>query len=141
MNFGTDVAAPIVTRQVEGEADTKATAETDAVSRGSAGHARRRASSRSTATASSGAPRRRPTAPSSLAPALVPAKQPKIDGGTLTPEQDAASFAEAPAAGASDIVDQAVSQIMADEGWIDGKPPIAAHLVDELAKASARRRR
>jgi phage gp29-like protein len=57
------------------------------------------------------------------------------EGGNVIPLRREASFAEAQLR--PDIVDQAVEQIMADEGWRQGWDPIIAPLVEELARAGS----
>lgn len=124
LNFGTDVAAPIVLRLVEEEDDTKKTAETDEVL-GRTGYRRTEESFRDVY--GDGFERIVPPEPSRQ-PNLPP-----LDGGTLLPHQREASFAEQVQAG--DIVDAAVAQIMADEGWRRDLDPILTPLLVELAAA------
>jgi len=127
MNFGTDVAAPIVLRLVEKEDDTKKTAEADYVL-ARIGFVRTDESFRDIYGA--GFKRKVP------APGRGTDRVPPIDGGTLLPHQrEEASFAEG--GGQGDIVDQAVDAIMADEGWREDLGPIVDPLVAELIAASS----
>lgn len=148
LNFGPDVAAPIVMRLVEEEGDTKSVAETDAILaaqgwerteesfRDIYGEGYVRAKTPLTTSAPPGT-RRAPVDGGTLqtnggAGDSQPGKETDNPGGELP---TAASFAEAPPP--RDLVDDATAQIMQDEGWTEGKPPIAGALFDELAQATS----
>jgi len=134
LNYGTDVAAPIVLRMVEEEEDTKNIAETDA-SLARIGWRRTEESFKDVY--GDGFER--------AAPAPVPGEQRQ----TVAPGSDAedgerkvlpfrgaaASFAED--AVGPDIVDEAVDQIMADEGWRAAMEPFVGPLLAELAEATS----
>lgn len=109
LNFGTDVATPIVMRMVEEEGDLKQTAETDEVL-DRIGYVRTEESFRDTyGDGYEKVERKEGVDPNR--------RRGSIDGGTLIPHQPEreASFAETPPV--ADIIDQAIAEIMADEGW------------------------
>jgi phage gp29-like protein len=135
-NFGTDVAAPIVSRVIEEESDLKSTAETDEVL-GRMGYERTEDSFQSVY--GDGFQRRKPAeaAPPAKTASRAPTAPPRAandDPGADGDEgRQAAAFAEPAAAG--DVVDQAVAAIMADEGWRTAMAPIADPILRELAAA------
>jgi phage gp29-like protein len=137
LNFGADVAAPIVTRQVEEEDDTHKTAETDEVLERQ-GWQRTDESFRSIY--GDGFQRKKPAPLHGAAkPGEPPARDARADETNVVPLRDRreASFAEA-ALPDRDIVDQAVEQIMADEGWRTGvMEPFAGPLIAELTRAGS----
>jgi phage gp29-like protein len=124
-NFGSDVAAPIVVRLVEEEADTKVAAETDRAL-AEIGWVRDEESHR--AIYGEGYVREAPRRPQ------LSGRRP-VDGGTLIPHRDPAEFAEG--AGPRDIVDQALDQVMREEGWREAWSPVIAPLLEELARAGS----
>jgi hypothetical protein len=118
---------------VEEEDDTKATAETDEILERT-GWVRTEESVRDVY----GDGYERKAVPPPPPPPPPPApdnRRPLIDGGTLEPRDPSASFAEA--APPRDIVDHAVDQIMADEGWRPAMAPIVEQLLAELARAGS----
>ncbi|HEX8224506.1 MAG TPA: DUF935 family protein [Allosphingosinicella sp.] len=125
-NFGADVAAPIVTRLVEEEEDTNTAAETDA-KLAQIGWVRTEESQRDLY--GDGYVREEPKQP------LLPGRNPTGREQLLLPAPDEADFAEGTLAG--DIVDQAVAQVMAEEGWRVGMAPIVEQLLAELLAAGS----
>lgn len=135
LNFGTDVAAPIVMRLVEEEEDKKELAETDKAL-AETGWVRTEESVRDTY--GDGYERRKPSdaPPPPKGASRRPTAPPRAandDPAEEGEERQAAAFAEAAPTG--DVVDQAVAQIMADEGWREALAPIADPLFRELAAA------
>jgi phage gp29-like protein len=137
LNFGADVAAPRVVRLVEEEEDTKTIAEADKAIM-SLGYVRTDESFRDTY--GDGFERK----PVEKAPSSGSADEEgdaagevrRQNEGNIIPLRREASFAEAPIGG--DIVDEAVAQIMADEGWRTGVlEPFAGSLLAELARAGS----
>ena len=125
VNYGPDVAAPIVLRLVEEEEDLQSTAETDAML-ARVGYRRTEESFRDIY--GDGFERAEPVLPPEPEQKLLP---PPRDAADRAPE--AASFAETIEA---DIVDQAVQQIMADEGWRAIAADLGVNpLLEQLAKA------
>lgn len=133
LNFGADVAAPIVTRLVEAEEDLAQTAATDAAL-ARLGYIRTDESFRDVF--GEGYVRK----PVASAP-----EQGKTPGEEGEPEDELAaararraggvtSFAEAAATG--DVVDEAIDAIMADEGWSEATPMVRG-LADRLARAAS----
>lgn len=127
LNYGADVAAPIVTRQVEEEADLAATAETDAYLN-QMGYERTEESFSSVY----GDGYRRVATPPPAPPARGTPKAANDQDEAAEQERLAASFAER--AARPDFVDFATDAVMADEGWREVTSPIAA-LVAELTAA------
>jgi phage gp29-like protein len=137
LNFGSDVAAPIVLRHVEAEEDLKSTAETDAVL---ARFGWNRTEESFKDVYGDGYERAEPTgggegeqANDKRTPAAGPPEE--GDDRKVIPFQKVASLAEL-AAGPppSDVVDEAVAAVMADEGWVEA-PPLVRALVGRLVDA------
>lgn len=129
-NYGPNVASPIVIRHVEEEEDLKHTAETDAVLE-RIGWQRTEESFKDIY--GDGFVRKAAPEPAPVPPAIETKKPANDDDQERPRPKVAVSFAEAPIGG--DIVDHAVAQIMADEGWrsaLDIDP-----LIEALTRASS----
>lgn len=128
LNFGADVATPIVTRQVEEEEDTRTVAETDRIL-AATGWVRTEESVRDIY--GDGFERK---AALDASPKETADDEANPASNDNAPDREAASFAEPMQRG--DIVDEAVDQLMRDEGWHRGWDPIVRPLLDELARAT-----
>jgi len=131
-NFGADVAAPVLTYLVEEEDDLKATAETDEVLE-RVGWVR---SEESFKDVYGDGYERKPAVPAPPAPTgLKRPPEAANDAETGANPANVVNFAE-PAEG--DIVDQALQQIMADEGWRTVADNLGVpSLIEELTKAGS----
>ncbi len=131
LNFGTDVAAPIVIRQVEEEADLAATAKTDeTLSR--LGYSRTKESFKDIY--GDGFERVEKNLGSDELPGSEGARDRTEGKGNIVPFRKEASFAE-PAPASPDVVDRIVADLLATEAA--GFGPIVQLLVDRLAAAAS----
>ena len=137
LNYGPDVAHPLVTRAIEEEDDLKAAADTDAVLatigwRRTAESFRDRYGEGYEFTAP--AP---PPAPAAARPASAGDDPARAEFDRLVDQPTAASFAEALEAALRprDVVDEAVDAAMADDGWQRQLGPVVEPLLARLAEA------
>lgn len=134
LNYGADVAAPIVTRVVEQEDDLRDAAETDKVLH-DLGWQRTEESMRDRY----GDGYERRPAPTPAAPVAAPqadnaATVEAESGGKVVPLRQAPAFAEQLLE--RDVVDHAVDQVMTDEGWTRDMDALVEPLLARLATAT-----